>query len=249
MDKRTLARTLLFKESFIFIPEVLLQVLDPYEAIILGKLCSKYNYYREKGDLVDDWFFQTILDLEHSLGINEYLQRQAVRSLESIGFVRIKKMGNPPRRYFYIDFEEIYRVTLEGKPVKNIKAVNSNKKAFYDELNRAAYSTKEEFDKAIDNIPKELGDIMFAWSRFCKQWKWNSSEFGKLNGYWKPVYRNRKPFNFDNMDKYFEVVIDPSILDFINFDRSCPEDLGIKTFLQLQKEQYTILGDMNGKKE
>lgn len=253
MDLRQLAQATLFKESFIHINRALLRALngDAYASIVLGELVSKYNYFKEKGDLVDEWFFQTILDIESSIGVNEYLQRRALKSLEEKGFIQTKRRGNPPRRYFYIAFEEIARVVLEGKAIRTFKSANTDKKAFYEELNRAVYSTVEEFDRALDNIPKELGEIMFAWSRLhyikgYSKWIWNSSEFGKLNNYWKDVYKKRgKPFNFRNIHEYFMTYpVQPSIFDLMNYDRSRAESLGINTLSQMRVWFPEIFGDM-----
>jgi hypothetical protein len=262
MDLRTLAQASLFKESFIQINRALLRALkgDAYSAIVLGELVSKYNYFKEKGDLQDEWFFQTVIDLEKSIGIDDYLQRKSIKSLVKKGFIKTSRRGNPPRRYFYIDFEEIYHVALEGKPIKNFKPNSNNKKAFYEELNRAVYSTIADFDKALDNIPAELGGLMFAWSRlyYTKgygKWKWDSSEFGKLNNYWKLSYKGRKPFNYKSIHNYFMgYPSEPTIYDFLNYDRSQAEGLGINNLFQMKIMFPEIYGDIekevdNGKKE
>lgn len=254
MNTREIAKATLFKESFIQVNRALLRILngDAYAAIILGELVSKYNYYKEKGDLENEWFFLTIFDLESSIGINEYLQRQAIKLLEKQGFIKIKRMGNPSRRHFYIDFEEIFRVVFEGKPIKIHKSMNADKKAFYAELNRASLTTVEEFDHALDNIPRELGEIMFAWSRLYYtrygKWSWNSTEFGKINNYWKQAYGRRKPYNFRNIYNYFMTYpVEPSIMGFVNYDRSQAEDLGINSLSQMRTWFPEIFGDKENK--
>jgi len=254
MDKENIILTFLSNDSFIQLNERVLQILkgDAYSAIILCKLFSSYRYYKESASLVDGgWFYQTISDFAKKLCMSEHRQRRAIKYLESIKFISVKKIGLPPRRFFRINFDHITDVLMENEPIKIFSIPSDNKKEFYKNLNESIYKSIPTYYAALDNLKKDVGEVMFAWSRLYKhymfrEWKWNSQEFGKLNNYWKEIYRNKRPFDFSVMLKYFQTYPDAnnvSIYNFINFDRAqLNEPVQIKSLVEIM-EDYSFLKD------
>jgi hypothetical protein len=237
--------TFLSNDSFIQVNKKLLQTLkgDVHAAIILGELISLYRYFKEKGRLIrEEWFYNTISDMEASLCISEHIQRRVIKYLESIRFLSTKKIGSPPQRYFHINFDYIADTLLYDTPIKTFPVPSDSKKEFYRNLNESVYRSIPEFYLALNNIKKDIGEFLFAWSRVYKhfifeEWKWNSQEFGKINNYWKEVYRNRRPFNFNTLISYFLSYPDkPNLYGFINFDREKYDQLQYTPLIEVMAE-------------
>jgi hypothetical protein len=232
----------LSEDSFTLVNKRLLRFLkgDAYAALMLGELISQYRYFRKRGEAKDGWFFQTVDYLYEEMSINDYFQRKAIGTLETLGLVQTKKAGNPPKRHFLICMDNLEKIFI-GEEVKPKSKIINPKKEFYSKLNKAIYQGVDEFGKAIDNIPRDIAEFMFAWAHYYKyfasaRWEWNSKEFGKINNYWSKVYRNKRHFNFASLVKYFQSIpVEPNLYDFINADRGIFNTEMI-TFAQLYVE-------------
>lgn len=72
-------------------------------AVIIGELASEARYWKREGKLQDGWFFSTVENIEKATGINGYYQRDAIKQLQSLGFIEIKYKDVPRKRYFRIN--------------------------------------------------------------------------------------------------------------------------------------------------
>lgn len=72
-------------------------------AILLGELCSEYNYWDKTNQLTDgEWFFSTRENIENNTGLSEYKQRIALNKLIEKKLISIKRMGVPCKVYYKI---------------------------------------------------------------------------------------------------------------------------------------------------
>jgi hypothetical protein len=252
-NSESLLLNFLSHDSFIQINKRLLQVLkgDVYSAVMLSELVSLYNYYKKRGDLKEGgWFFQTIIDVEENLCISDHIQRRALKYLEEIGFIKTKRMGSQPRRHFWLNFEYMEKALINNETLKKIPKMPNEKKEFYKKLNEAAYSSIPEFYVALHNIKADIGEFMLAWSwlyrKFmAKEWKWDSREYGRISNYWKAVYRNRKPFDYNTLLSYFlSYTTDVSLYDFINFDRNHQTSGSFVSTLEFMIETNPYFSDL-----
>lgn len=100
---------LLSNTGFIMYNKRLAHLLGVNSAILLGELCAKYQYWLDRGELVenDGWFFATQNDIEADTALSPKQQRLAIQSLIDAGIVRAQKMGLPAKMYYQISEEEV----------------------------------------------------------------------------------------------------------------------------------------------
>lgn len=77
------------------------------EAVMFGELCSEYDYFNQRNELKEGWFFSTITNIEEQLGISRKVQDRVVDNLVSIGLIETKLMSIPAKRYFKINEEKL----------------------------------------------------------------------------------------------------------------------------------------------
>lgn len=98
---------LLSTDGFITVNKTLIRELGLHEAIILGELCSEYNYWEKCNKLEDDMFYSTRDNIEYNTGLNEHYQRKALKTLQDAGIIISKRKGIPAVTYYKIDFDKI----------------------------------------------------------------------------------------------------------------------------------------------
>ena len=98
---------LLSTDGFIAVNKTLIRELGLHEAIILGELCSEYNYWEKCNKLEDDMFYSTRDNIEYNTGLNEHYQRKALKTLQDAGIITAKRKGLPAVNYYKIDFNKI----------------------------------------------------------------------------------------------------------------------------------------------
>lgn len=90
--------------GFITVNKEIVRCLGLEEAVLLGELAEKYNYWEEHNLLDEEgFFFATAEDIEHETGLSAYKQRTAFKNLESKGIIETKFKGVPPKKYFKIN--------------------------------------------------------------------------------------------------------------------------------------------------
>jgi len=241
-------------DSFIQVNKRMLKILkgDAYAAIILHFLIGQYRYYKETNQIKDGWFFQKQEDIKSICMISEYIQRRVLKYLKSLDFIDVKIKESPPKRFIRINFDNIAdTLALEKLPQPHALLPNP-KIAFYKNLNEAVYINIEEFKKALHNISSDIGEFLFAWSRlyrhfFSKNWKWDSRQYGIINQYWRAVYKNKKPFDYGSLIKYFlSYPEEASLQDFIKFSKNQDYDIVMVTKLSSIIKEYPYFGEING---
>lgn len=117
--------SLLASNNYVVYNSVLAKRLGPNCAIILGRLCSEYQFWQRSEKLQDGFFYATREHIYEMTGLSEDQQRTAIRKLESVGIVETKRIGVPSKTYYKINLDsleaEISRSgktegLVEGKP-------------------------------------------------------------------------------------------------------------------------------------
>ena len=98
---------LLSTDGYIQVNKTLIKVLGLHESIMIGELCSEYNYWETQNKLKDDMFYSTRENIENNTGLNEHYQRKALKTLKELGIISIKKKGLPAVNYYKIEFDKI----------------------------------------------------------------------------------------------------------------------------------------------
>lgn len=99
-----LLASLLSSGNFIMTNKILIKVVGTDAAIILGELCSEYDYWEQRGELTDnEWFYSTRENIENNTGLSEYKQRIAINQLIKMKFIEVKRMGIPCKVYYKLN--------------------------------------------------------------------------------------------------------------------------------------------------
>lgn len=100
-------------------------------AAVYSELVSKYGYFKKRNQLTDDgYFFNTIEDLQKDTYLTEYLQRKAIKKLESFGLIKVELRGLPSKRYFKLNWDlNVLNIAL-GISEVTLKNLGSDIKSF-----------------------------------------------------------------------------------------------------------------------
>ena len=131
---------LLATDGYIQVNKKLIKLLGLHEAIIIGELCSEYNYWKANDKLEEDnSFYSTRDNIEENTGLSEHYQRKAIENLTTNNIISVVKRGLPAVNYYKINFDKLLttlttscqsRRQLDVDPidVNNNKEKNINKK-------------------------------------------------------------------------------------------------------------------------
>lgn len=141
---------LIESKGYISVSKELARNIGLHETMILTELISKYNYFKDKGQLdKEGFFFCTVDDLEHETTINKYYQNKAITNLKKMNLIQYEVKGLPAKRYFKINEFEIMKLffNTDGNDTENTK----NKPKNVDE----ARHDQEVKYSPTRNIPSE----------------------------------------------------------------------------------------------
>lgn len=103
--------------NFMSVNRTLAHKLGIHEAILLGELCSEYDYWVERNELTEDgYFFSTVENIEQKTALSAFQQRSALNNLKEQGLVEYKNQGLPPKRYIKILEEGLEALFDDKKP-------------------------------------------------------------------------------------------------------------------------------------
>lgn len=109
-------------DAFIPVNKRLLKILGANTTIFYCELATRYCYFKDRGMLIkEEWFFNTVADLEEATTLSEYTQRHAVKKLVEIGLIEIKSFGLPCRRHFRMTTDDNKIQEILGKLEKLAK--------------------------------------------------------------------------------------------------------------------------------
>lgn len=96
--------SLLSSSSFIMTNKILIKAVGTDAAIIIGELCSEYNYWEQREQLLDgEWFYSTRENIEDKTGISEHRQRISIGILIENKLIETKSMGIPCKMYYKLN--------------------------------------------------------------------------------------------------------------------------------------------------
>ena len=87
-------------------------------SVLLGELCSEYEFWRIKDELIsidDDcnYFYSTREKLQSNTGITPKSQLKIMEKLITLGILRIQLIGMPAKNYYSLDGAAITRLLEE----------------------------------------------------------------------------------------------------------------------------------------
>ena len=160
--------SLISSSGFIVLNKQLIKILGINATIMLGELVSEYEYWKEREELEEDYFYSTIENVEENTSLTKYQQSQAINKLLELNLIEVKIKGIPAKRYIKINEQQVVKLfdnkksknlttrskkteqqevkKLDGNNNKEIIINNNNKKDIYGEYKNVRL-TKEEYEK------------------------------------------------------------------------------------------------------
>lgn len=157
---------LISTSNFITVNKDLIKKLGLEEAILLGELASEYDYWNNKNEIEDDYFYSTIENIEEKTTLTAYKQRKCLENLKNKGIIDIQIRGIPAKRYIKINEEKVIEI-FNNKLLKNlttgckktlqleVKKLNGNNNIINNNINKNIKKEKKEkketeFDSVIN---------------------------------------------------------------------------------------------------
>lgn len=182
----------LASNSYIITNKLLIKLVGLDSAILLGELCSEYNYWDKTNQLTDeDWFFSTRENIENNTGLSEYKQRIALNKLIEKKLISTKRMGVPCKVYYKINENEIIKLyktskqdneNFNNKNLKNLVSSDEN----FEELDI------KNFDINNNNKKNKNNNKEYNTSYKQKNHKPNFEQREYPEGFFEQFYANLK---------------------------------------------------------
>lgn len=84
------------------------------EAVILGELASELEYWQQRGELKDGYFYSTIENVKDNTTLSDKRQRSALNALKKAGIIDVKLAGMPAKRYIRINEHQLAPILLNN---------------------------------------------------------------------------------------------------------------------------------------
>lgn len=112
--------SLLASRNYIVLNKELARQIGLEESILLGELASEYEYWLNREELEDGYFYSTVDNIQENTTLSEYKQRAGLNKLKDFNIVDIKIKGMPAKRYIKINEEEVIKL-FSTKMFKNLR--------------------------------------------------------------------------------------------------------------------------------
>ena len=160
---------LISTSNFITVNKDLIKVLGLEEAILFGELASEYDYWNNKNEIEDGYFYSTIENIEEKTTLTAYKQRKCLENLKSKGIIDIQIRGIPAKRYIKINEEKVVEI-FNNKLLKNlttgckktsqleVKKLNGNNNIINNNIKKEKNKKRKTFEEVIaeNNCSEEL---------------------------------------------------------------------------------------------
>ena len=157
---------LISTSNFITVNKDLIKELGLEEAILLGELASEYDYWNNKNEIEDDYFYSTIENIEEKTTLTAYKQRKCLENLKNKGIIDIQIRGIPAKRYIKINEEKVIEI-FNNKLLKNlttgckkisqleVKKLNGNNNIINNNINKNIKKEKKKKETEFDSVINE----------------------------------------------------------------------------------------------
>jgi hypothetical protein len=97
--------------AFLMANKEIIRLTDIETAILYSDLAGAQDYWSEKNEIQDGYFYRTQNEIELNTTLSAKVQLRCLRLLEDKGLIKTKLKGLPAKKYFCIDNECIYRLS------------------------------------------------------------------------------------------------------------------------------------------
>lgn len=98
----------IFKSSgFLVVNKTVMKKIGGVNAMVLSNYIDKYQYFREKNERFDGWFFLRHKDIMDQLHFPESTVIKAKKELINLGFIKTRRKGVPAKEWIWISFKNL----------------------------------------------------------------------------------------------------------------------------------------------
>lgn len=97
--------------SFLMANKEIIRLTDIETAILYSDLAGAQDYWSERNESPDGYFYRTQNEIELNTTLSSKVQLRCLRLLEEKGLIKTKLKGLPAKKYFCIDSECMYRLS------------------------------------------------------------------------------------------------------------------------------------------
>ena len=106
--------SMIASNNYIVVNKQLAKTFGLEEAILLGELASEMEYWQQRGELKDGYFYSTIENVKDSTTLSDKRQRSALNTLKEAGIIDMKLAGLPAKRYIRIREKQLAEILLNN---------------------------------------------------------------------------------------------------------------------------------------
>jgi hypothetical protein len=97
--------------SLLMANKEIIRLTDIETAILYSDLAGAQDYWSERSETTDGYFFRTQIEIELNTTLSAKVQLRCLRVLEDKGLIKTKVKGLPAKKYFSIDSDCMYRLS------------------------------------------------------------------------------------------------------------------------------------------
>ena len=106
--------SMIASNNYIVVNKQLARAFGLEEAVILGELASQMEYWQQRGEANDGYFYSTIENVKDSTTLSDKRQRSALNALKEAGIIDVKLAGMPAKRYIRINEKQLAQILLNN---------------------------------------------------------------------------------------------------------------------------------------
>lgn len=106
--------SMIASNNYIVVNKQLARLFGLEEALLLGELASELEYWQQRGELQDGFFFSTIDNVKEATTLSDKRQRSALNTLKEAGIIDVKLAGLPAKRYIRINENQLAQILLNN---------------------------------------------------------------------------------------------------------------------------------------
>lgn len=141
--------SMIASNNYIVVNKQLARAFGLEEALMLGELASEMEYWQQRGELKDGFFYSTIDNVKESTTLSDKRQRSALGTLKDAGIVDVKLAGLPAKRYIRINEKQLAAILLNSDCQNG--ATSSAKTEELETPKRQANNNKDNNNKNNNN--------------------------------------------------------------------------------------------------
>lgn len=147
--------SMIASNNYIVVNKQLARAFGLAEAVLLGELASEMEYWQQRGELKDGYFYSTIENVKDNTTLSDKKQRSALKTLKDAGIVDVKLAGLPAKRYIRINEKQLAQILLYN-------ACESGAASFAETAEQGAANPPTNNNKSSSNKNSNNKEIYIA---------------------------------------------------------------------------------------